>query len=217
MSPSFMEKRRQQASISKRESLIYKKKHITDSNESEANLLLRYRLTGELMCLGRLYEPYMPLLYGLCLRYLKDEAKAEDAVMQIFEELIVKLKVHEVTNFKSWLYTLARNFCLMQLRREQKTATVSIEDNFVESDSFSHLITKHESASDREETLQLMEKCLYELKPEHAQCLRLFYLEEKRYQEVAELTGFSMAQVKSYIQNGKRNLKICMEKHRDES
>lgn len=181
---------------------------------SEQRLLTEYRKTGDLQLLGRLYEPYMPLIYGVCLKYYKDEAKSEDAVMQIFESLISKLRVHEVSNFKSWLHTLARNHCLMELRKANRVTTVDIEEHVVESDVFLH--QQNEGERNPEEQLALMESCLETLSDEQRRCITLFYIEQKCYKDVAELTGYDLGQVKSYIQNGKRNLKICMEKKQDE-
>ncbi|PPL00910.1 RNA polymerase sigma factor [Parapedobacter indicus] len=181
---------------------------------NEQHLLAEYRKTGDLQLLGKLYEPYMPLIYGLCLKYYKDEAKSEDAVMQIFESLISKLRVHEVNNFKSWLYTLARNHCLMELRKANRVTTVDIEEHVVESDVFLH--QQDEGEQIPEERLVLMESCLETLSDEQRRCITLFYMEQKCYKDVAEQTGYDLGQVKSYIQNGKRNLKICMEKSRDE-
>ena len=178
--------------------------------QSEQQLVQEYRKTGNLQLLGRLYEPYMPLIYGLCFKYYKDEAKSEDAVMQIFESLISKLRIHEVTNFKSWLYSLARNHCLMDLRVANRINTVDIDEHIVESDLFLH--QHHSGERVPEERLALMESCLDELNAEQQTCVRLFYLEQKCYREVAEITGYELNKVKSHIQNGKRNLKICMEK-----
>lgn len=152
----------------------------------------------------------MPLIYGLCFKYYKDEAKSEDAVMQIFESLINKLRIHEVTNFKSWLYSLARNHCLMDLRVANRINTVDIDEHIVESDLFLH--QHHSGEHVPEERFALMESCLDELNAEQQLCVRLFYLEQKCYREVAEITGYELNKVKSHIQNGKRNLKICMEK-----
>ncbi|WP_244518848.1 RNA polymerase sigma factor [Parapedobacter composti] len=180
--------------------------------QSEQYLLTAYRETGNLQLLGRLYEPYMPLVYGLCFKYYKDEAKSEDAVMQIFESLVAKLRVHEVSNFKSWLYTLARNHCLMDLRTESRVSTVDIEEHLVESDRLLH--QQYEEPI-TEERLALMESCLEELNEEQQRCIRLFYLEQKCYKDVAAITGYDLNKVKSYIQNGKRNLKICMERKQE--
>ncbi len=180
---------------------------------SEQHLLTEYRKTGDLQLLGKLYEPYMPLIYGLCLKYYKDEAKSEDAVMQIFESLISKLRVHEVSNFKSWLYTLARNHCLMELRKASRVTTVDIEEHVVESDVFLH--QQNEGERIPEEQLVWMESCLETLSDEQRRCITLFYIEQKCYKDVAELTGYDLGHVKSYIQNGKRNLKICMEKKQE--
>src|SRR5690606_1040135 len=152
----------------------------------------------------KLYEPYMPLLYGVCFRYFNDKEQSEDAVMIIFESLIEKLKVFEVTHFKSWLYTLTKNHCLMELRRANKTTLTELDENIIDDSGKFDAIT--------EKKLQVMESCLETLSIEQQTCIRLFYLEQKCYQEIAELTGYNMNKVKSYLQNGKRNLKICMEK-----
>ncbi|HWV70802.1 MAG TPA: RNA polymerase sigma factor [Pseudosphingobacterium sp.] len=179
--------------------------------QSETDLLKQYKSTGDLNLLGTLYEPYMPLVYGLCLRYLKDESKSEDAVMQIFEQLIKKLRIHEVSNFKSWLYSFARNYCLMELRSSGKTITVSLDENsFMENE-----LIEHQSFEDNmlEAKLSSMEKCLEYLNNEQKECIKLFYLDQKCYKDICEITGYDISKVKSYIQNGKRNLKICMEKN----
>lgn len=172
-------------------------------------MLLEYRNTGSLEILGKLYERYMPLVFGLCLKYLKDEEQSKDAVMQIFEELIKKLRVHEVSNFNSWLYTLARNHCLMAIRSSAKQEFVPIEDNFMEKDAFVHL----DIDDTRERKLSIMEKCIEKLPQEQKDTISLFYLDQKCYKEVSDITGYDLNKVKSYIQNGKRNLKICIEKN----
>lgn len=170
----------------------------------EKHLLEEYRKTGELRLLGKLYEPYMPLLYGVCYRYFNDREKSEDAVMGVFESLIVKLRQHEVTNFKSWLYVFVRNYCLMELRKSKRAVMVELEENMMDEDpGFDQF---------NEDRLALMEDCLATLSEEQRNCIRLFYLEQHCYQDIAEITGYDMGKVKSYIQNGKRNLKICMEK-----
>lgn len=188
---------------------FYKKKSTSSRQLSEEELLSAYRGNGDLELLGQLYEPYMPLVYGLCLKYFKDQALSEDAVMQIFEQLISKLRIHEVNHFKSWLYTLARNYCLMALRASGKHPQVSLEDSFMENDRFVH---PDKADGALEEQLTLMEECMEQLNEEQRQCIRLFYLDQKCYKEVSDITGFDLNKVKSYIQNGKRNLKICMEK-----
>lgn len=159
-----------------------------------------------------LYNRYMHLVYGVCLNYFKEEEASKDAVMQIFEELVLKLKIHEVQNFKSWLHVLTRNHCLMALRKLAKNNTVSIDDTFVENTDFVHL----DIDETKETQLTIMEKCMETLTEEQRKSVDLFYLQEKCYKEVAEITGFELVKVKSYIQNGKRNLKICIEKNSSE-
>jgi RNA polymerase sigma factor (sigma-70 family) len=175
---------------------------------SDEDLLQRYRQTGDLAVLGQLYEQYMPLVYGVCLKYLQDEEQSKDAVMQIFEELVVKVTRHEVKQFKSWLYVLARNFCLMQLRTSKKMETLSLEEVM----EFPFVLHPDES---NEAQLKQLEYCMARLTAPQQQSIDLFYLREKCYKEVAEITGYSLNEVKSYIQNGKRNLKICLEANRE--
>lgn len=188
-------------------------KFITQHNnnfaQDDATLIAQYKTSGDLEVLGILYNRYMHLVFGVCLNYLKDEAQSQDAVMQIFEELVVKLRIHEVQNFKSWLHVLTRNHCLMALRKSSKNKTVSLEDTFVENTEFVHLNIDYT----KEKQLTVMEKCMESLPEEQRISVDLFYLQEKCYKEVAEITGYDLLKVKSYIQNGKRNLKICIEKN----
>ncbi|MGY4383561.1 RNA polymerase sigma factor (sigma-70 family) [Pedobacter sp. UYP24] len=180
--------------------------------QDDAELISSYKLSGSLDVLGQLYNKYMHLVFGVCINYLKNEEQSKDAVMQIFEELIVKLKVHEVQNFKSWLHVLTRNHCLMAIRKQSKNETVSLEETFVENTNFVHL----DMDDTKERKLSVMEGCMEKLPEEQRVTVDLFYLQEKCYKEVADMTGYDMLKVKSYIQNGKRNLKICIEKNSGE-
>lgn len=179
--------------------------------KDEGALLTEYRRTGDIRLIGELYAFYMPLVYGVCLKYFQDSAKSEDAVMAIFEELVVKLRVHQVANFRSWLYSLARNFCLMEIRRDKKVELVDI-------DVLQHELSENTKSVGQtfdlelEGNLQMLEACLDTLTVEQQRCIRLFFLEKRCYADIAKDTGFTLSKVKSYIQNGKRNLKLCMEK-----
>jgi RNA polymerase sigma-70 factor (ECF subfamily) len=178
------------------------------TDEADENKLLNsYRETGDLAVLGRLYEKQVPMVYGVCLKYLKDEELAKDAVMGIFEELVNKAKLNDIKQFRSWLYVVSRNHCLMQLRSAKKVELVSLDD-FME---FSPVL--HPEDSNREAAMVALERCMEKLTAGQKQSIDLFYLNEKCYKEITELTGFSLNDVKSYIQNGKRNLKICLEKN----
>lgn len=175
----------------------------------EKELLQYYKQTGNLDTLGKLYAPYMSLLYGVCYKYLEDADQSQDAVMQIFDELIDKLRIYEVDNFKSWLYVYARNFCLMQLRRSKQVTKLDIEDNLYEAEL---KMSRAEEKKWGEQDFDKLESCMGTLNREQEACIRMFYLEQKCYKDIADETGYDMAKVKSYIQNGRRNLKICMEK-----
>lgn len=180
--------------------------HNTMREADDTSLLQEYKSAGQLEYLAALYQRYMNLVYGVCLRYFDEEA-AKDAVMQIFEELIVKLQQHEVQNFKSWLHVLARNHCLMKLRAMKNREGKEVSLDIMEIDLPAH----HENGTGMELHLQQMEKCLETLPEEQKRSVDLFYLKERSYRQVADLTGYDMKKIKSYIQNGKRNLKICMD------
>ncbi|WP_420147988.1 RNA polymerase sigma factor [Spirosoma sp.] len=174
-----------------------------------------YRATGDLAVLGELYERHMELIYAVCYNYLRNEEEAKDAVMHLFEQLITDLRRHDVQQFGPWLHSVARNYCLMQLRKQQThpvTALVTDTGNDAEDEYLHKLISEETDPLDLEEDLTHMEACLKTLSPEQQTCLTLFYLEKKSYTEVAQLTGYDLKQVKSYLQNGRRNLKICMQK-----
>jgi RNA polymerase sigma factor (sigma-70 family) len=193
--------------------LFFKKKH---KPQTETDLLKEYRQTGDLSVLGKLYEPQMEMVFAIAMKYFKDEDDAKDTVMQIFEELIPKLRQHEVENFKAWLGMVTRNFCLMALRKKNLivadgeifTNEDSSENHFMEFSTIEHL----NDDFDVEQNLTKLEDCLKTLNSEQKQSVELFFMQEKTYQEVSQLTGFEINKVKSYLQNGKRNLKICMEK-----
>lgn len=181
---------------------------ISPNGESDAELVEQYKSSGELSVLGHLYNRYMEMVYGVCLKYLKEPENAQDSVMSIFEELISKLQKHQVDNFKSWLYTLAKNHCLMRIRAEKKTGTAKINEELVQSEENGHL----EDVLAREEHFKQLEYCMGQLAGDQRKVIELFYLQSKCYNEIVVETGFEWSHVRSYIQNGRRNLKICMEK-----
>ncbi|HWC52621.1 MAG TPA: sigma-70 family RNA polymerase sigma factor [Chitinophagaceae bacterium] len=159
--------------------------------------------------LGILLQRYTLLLLGLCMKYLKNEEQAKDSVQQIFLKVITELQKYKVEYFKSWVYMVAKNHCLMILRDRQGKIPAELTDRLKiaaeeEQDKQTFLQNDH--------AMELMETSLKELNPEQQQCVTLFYLNKKSYQEISDVTGFSMQQVKSYIQNGKRNLRILIEK-----
>lgn len=150
----------------------------------------------------------MDLVFGVCLKYFKDSERSKDAVMEIYEELCRKLHQHEVDNFKSWLYVLSRNYCLMQLRSSKKVKFTEINETVMQNDEGLHLESEQ---LQKEEQFKLLENCLQTLPDEQKQSVALFYLESKCYNEIADITGYDWNKVRSYIQNGRRNLKLCME------
>ena len=183
--------------------------HIEKAPSTDEELLLEFKQSNSQDVLAKLYLRYTDLVYGVCLKYLKDGEAAKDAVMNIYTELLQKLPQHEVENFKSWLYVLAKNHCLMQLRKEKKMVTVEFQPAVMQSEDFSHL----DSVLSKEQDFKKLEQCLERLPREQKQSIQLFYLENKCYNEIVEQTGMDWNKVRSLIQNGRRNLKICMEKN----
>jgi len=178
--------------------------HITDQE-----LLEQFYTDHDNRWLGTLLQRYTLLLLGVCMKYLKNEEEAKDSVQQVFLKVIQELHKYRVDYFKSWLYMVAKNHCLMRLREKQGKITVEINERLsghTENEPDWQVLQQNDL------TLDLMNAALGELSPEQQQCVTLFYLQKKSYQEVSVATGYSMLQVKSFIQNGKRNLKILIER-----
>lgn len=180
----------------------------------DEQLVIQYARTNDKEIIGILYERYTHLLFSVCFKYLGNDADAEDMVMLVFEKLFELLKKSEIQNFKSWIYTITKNECLMQLRHRKSGDRVKeenlkkLEVEIMESVELNHL----SSNGNGEHRIRYLETAISILSSEQKQCIELFYLNEKSYREVEQLTGYSYNEVKSHIQNGKRNLKQMMER-----
>jgi len=177
----------------------------------DGKLIEKFLKTNDRHYFGILFQRYTHLVFGACMKYLKNENDSEDAVMDIFEKLLTDLQKHEVSNFKSWLYSVSKNHCLMKLRKDKtikysNNDLIKTEGRIVEMPEPMHLNSKME----KELQLENLEKALQHLSKEQRTCLELFYLQQKCYKEVSSITTFSLKEVKSFIQNGKRNLKNHM-------
>lgn len=181
----------------------------TPGQWTDEALLARYQSSGEARYLGVLYERYMPMVYGVCLKILRDPGKSEDAVMSIYEELVRKAREHQVESFRGWLYVLARNHCLMEWRKNHRRPTdYHAPEDMVRYDAVEAAFeVELPDAEDKS-----LEKCLEQLPANQRTSVQMFYLEEKSYKEIAGLLAEEVGKIRSYIQNGRRNLKICLEK-----
>ncbi len=173
---------------------------------SDLEIVAAYKETEDAELVGELFERYTHWIFGVCFKYLKEHSAAEDAVIQIFEKLLTDLKKYEIQHFRGWLHQVARNHCLMILRK-QKHTTTSLDD--VEWEPSEHPFEEQEGKQQEAQLTQL-EAGISQLGAEQKRCIELFFLQEKSYKEIEELTGFTNKQVKSYIQNGRRNLKKWM-------
>ena len=180
-----------------------KYKHIEDQQ-----LLQQFYADNNNEWLGILLQRYSLLLFGVCMKYLKNEEEAKDGVQQVFIKAITELHKYKVDYFKSWIYMVAKNHCLMKLRDKGKYTT-EINDQLLASPDE---ITDRKRHIEKDLVLSNLEAALLQLNKEQQLCITLFYLEKKSYQEITISTGFTILQVKSHIQNGKRNLKILMER-----
>jgi RNA polymerase sigma-70 factor (ECF subfamily) len=180
----------------------------TNKTSSDLDLIAGFKASGDLEQLSILFDRYIELVFGLCLKYLKNKQESEDRVMEIYESLIVKLKKHEVTNFKSWLYTLSKNHCIEYLRKNNRNLTKEKQARLMYSEQ-----VFHPDDVKKEVALTQMEKCLVKLPKDQRDCIQLFYLENKSYNQIVEQTGLDWNKIRSFLQNGRRNLKTCMQKN----
>jgi RNA polymerase sigma factor (sigma-70 family) len=184
-------------------------KSLRTSPLSDAELLALYQQNQQQELLAQLFLRYNDLVYGTCIKYLSDQDIAKDAVMDIYQGLLEKVKNHNIDNFKSWLYVVTKNHCLMQIRKNKKQQTVEFDGQVMQSEDFSHL----ESVFEKERQMDKLSGCMEKLNNEQRQTVRLFYLENKCYNEITNITGFDWNKVRSLVQNGRRNLKNCMEEN----
>lgn len=185
----------------------------TSSNKpthTDEELVALYKETGEMHWLGELYQRYMHLVFGLCLKHYKDRERSKESVMEIFEKLTTEVKKHEIAYFKSWLYILVKNYCLMELRKDSSLARnymQKISSEFMESTTLVHPIDEETD----EHLIEALAFCMKQLNEWQRLCTDLFYYQKKSYKEICDVYNLTEMNVKSFIQNGKRNLKICIE------
>jgi RNA polymerase sigma-70 factor (ECF subfamily) len=179
---------------------------------SDEELISEFSSSGDLEVLGKLYSKYMHLVYGVSLKYLKEREESMDAVMCIFEKLIVDIPGQKILNFRSWLYVVTKNYCLMELR-SKKSHDEKIHELILDAGSFmENRIELHPIDKDEVNMDEALEDCIDRLKEDQRICIRQFYFENKCYNDIAKYLGLDEKKVKSYLQNGKRNLKLCLEK-----
>jgi len=182
-------------------------KHTRHDHISDTELLDHYYEDKNQEWMGILLGRYTLLLLGVCMKYLKNQDDAKDCVQQIFLKVLTEAAKYKIGYFKSWLYMVAKNHCLMKLRGEQGKKTKEVFDQYMTAPE-----EKKTELLENEKTFLLLEESIKELNEEQKQCVILFYLQKLSYQQVSEKTGFELSHVKSHIQNGKRNLKILLEK-----
>lgn len=184
-------------------------------SQSDAELLEIFLKDYNQEILGELYSRYIHLVYGVCLKYFNERERAKDAVIELYEKILVEIEKHKISNFKSWLYVVTKNYCLMEIRKRKPGELILTSNDeelagFMENEPELHPIDK-----DSNESLeQALADCIAKLKTEQQKCIQLFYFENRCYREIASRLEIEEKKVKSFIQNGKRNLKICLEREK---
>jgi RNA polymerase sigma-70 factor (ECF subfamily) len=186
---------------------LFKKRDFATDEE----LALNYYKTGDKELVGLLFEKHVKTVFGVCLFYFRDKYIAKDAVMQIFEKLITELKKTEVKNFKGWLSFVVRNYCISEIRKNKNR--YNLPESYLDFEVKETTLEEEEKISgvSDEEMIEQMQICLVDLKENQRVCVDFFYLKNQSYQQICDKTNFSLNEVKSFIQNGKRNLKLLLE------
>jgi RNA polymerase sigma-70 factor (ECF subfamily) len=186
---------------------LFKKK----TYQTDEALALAYYQSGDKELVGDLFEKHVKMVFGVCLFYFRDKDIAKDAVMQIFEKLIIELRRLEVKNFKAWLSFVIRNYCISEIRKSKSKQFVN--ESYLDFELKEAFLYEEEIIESVNDDLLLghMKECLPQLKEKQKKCVELFYLQNLSYQQISEQTNMSLNEVKSQIQNGKRNLKLLIE------
>jgi RNA polymerase sigma-70 factor (ECF subfamily) len=191
--------------------MFFKIPGIKKVKKSDEELLKEFASTGDLEVLGELYSGYMHLVYGVCLKYLREREESMDAVMQIFEKLIIEIPKHTIENFKSWLYVVTKNYCLMQLR-SNKLHDIKLNEWINDTPVFMEsCYDVHPIDEEQQDMGKALEECIERLKGDQKDCIKLFYYENRCYTEISKHLKIDEKKVKSNLQNAKRNLKLCLE------
>jgi RNA polymerase sigma factor (sigma-70 family) len=173
---------------------------------SDKELIIQYKKSEDKLFIGELYKRYSHLVFGMCLNYFKDKDTSCDMVIQIFEKLFEELKKREVECFKAWLTFVVRNYCISEIRKLQTRQRIELD--FERECKDSEITNEPEINSDQQ--IAHLENALKELNPFQKKCIELFYYKNMSYAQIVEVTGYSVNEVKSYIQNGKRNLRLIL-------
>lgn len=184
---------------------------LTDKSDEDLVNLFRKRKDSRIISI--FYERYAHLVLGVCLKYLKNKTLAEDITMQVYEKLLNKLHLYEIVNFKSWLFSVTKNECMMLLRKKSKTVPLTEDMHKINGSSVEFYEEMHLSGNADELQVQLLNSAIEKLNEDQRLCIVLFYFNKNSYKEIEERTGYSQKQIKSFIQNGKRNLKNILLKH----
>lgn len=188
--------------------MSYSKTNFSELTDNE--LMMEYKATGDKLFVGELYKRYSHLVLGMCINYFKDKDQAKDAVITIFEKLFVELKNHEVNCFKAWLIFIVKNYCLNALKKQQTQLNRDLEYHYTV--NIPLVQPEKEEMEEEDEQLKKLEKALLELNDFQKKCIEMYYYQKMSYSQIVMVTGYSMKEVKSYLQNGKRNLKLLLSK-----
>ena len=181
--------------------------------QSDDELLSRYRSTKDQKWITQLFGRYVQLIYGVCLRYTPDVREAEDFTMEIYQKVSDKALTHQIKAFKSWVYVVSKHHCLEQIRKVTGRRIESFDPDFMQLRAELHPMDDMTDKLALEDKYDRMEYCLKQLNELQKKSIDLFYYQNKSYSEIAKIIEDEVSQVRSYLQNGRRNIKKCVERN----
>ena len=192
--------------------------HRRDDQLSELDdnsLIHQYQEQQEHRYFNELYQRYAHLVFGSCLKQVKNRDEAKDLTMIIFEKLVERLPTEQVDNFKTWIYYFTRNECISHLRKQEATTKREeewkkmrkSEEIFMENETLLRPYTDNSISNIDGAALQ---HAIQQLSKAQQQCIRRFFFEQQSYKQIATATRWSLKEVKSHLQNGKRKLRLIL-------
>ncbi len=175
----------------------------------DEQLIEEYKLTHNPEVISILFKKYQHLVLGVCLKYLKNSNDAADACMEIFEKMHLDLTKHQINFFKAWLHKVACNYCLMKLRKVN--INIEYKENVEQEFDNDYQYATLQTMENKEADYLKLEWCIEKLKENQKRCIYLFYTMELSYKEIVLDTGWTFNEVKTHVQNGKLNLKKCVQ------
>ncbi|MCL5096491.1 MAG: sigma-70 family RNA polymerase sigma factor [Candidatus Omnitrophica bacterium] len=184
------------------------------NSDPDAALMLRVK-QGDVAAFEELVEKYQQPVMNLLSRSLGDPAEAEDLAQNVFVQVFKSARRYRPTaKFSTWLFTIARNLCLNELRRRSRHPADSLDATFPDNEDQPQRQVQDSGVCLPTDALmhgeleRLIEQSLAELPETQRTAILLFREEEMSYEEIAQVLGTSLSATKSLIHRGRETLKL---------